>query len=374
MEKPELCRLDRCQRTMIDSEDFFDARKKEFAAAFPDYLSETSQILDAKHSHVIGLLSQKGNWLVGLKSKELRSWAGQNDLGAPINARYVRSLDFDFGRKWLKFCFELIFRRKISNEIRDSILDDIEIIKLIGGEEFLLKNPVNDTPGNPIHWTTSKFSVNTRWLRYIYLATRMRNEDLFVKGGTWVDIGSYYGGLQSVVAKSTTRGRIVLVDFHHQLFRSFAYLKEIFPNATHDLGGNQLSNQVNSGLSFHYIHVASFSKLSNLKIDLLTNFFSFGEMKRDTFQNYCRSQPYKNAKSIYLVNRFVSAPFFDPTYDSDLNILDYLNPARKITYFDIFPIHYFSSLPRFILGRNRRRNISSPYFEMILSPNDCPEV
>lgn len=355
---------------MIVSEHFLDARKKEFIAAFPGYLSETSQILDSKHSHVIGLLSHKGNWLVGLKSKEMRSWAGQNDLGAPINVRYVRSLDFDFGRKWLKFCFEFIFRRRINNEIRDSILDDIEIIKLIGGEEILLKNPVNSTPGNPIHWTTNNFSVNTRWLRYIYLATRIRDENLFVKGGTWVDIGSYYGGLQSVVAKSITQGRIVLVDFHHQLFRSFAYLKEIFPNATHDLGGIQLSNQVTSELSFHYIHVGSFSKLDNLKIDLLTNFFSFGEMKRETFQNYCGSQAYKNAKSVYLVNRFVSAPFFEPTYDSDLKVFDYLDPTRKMTYFDIFPIHYFSSLPRFILGRNRRRNVSSPYFEMMLGPND----
>lgn len=358
---------------MSDSGDFFEAIKKEFVVAFPDYLSESSQKLDAKHSNVIGLLSQKGNWLVGLKSKDLRSWEGQNDLGVPINVRYVRTLDFDFGRKWLKFCFELIFRRKINNEIRDSILDDIEIIKLIGGEECLSNNPVINTPGKPIHWTTNEFSVNTRWLRYIYLATRMKNEELFEQGGTWVDIGSYYGGLQSIVAKSTDQARIILVDFHHQLFRSFAYLKEIFPNAIHDLGGDQLYNHAISELSFHYIHVGSFFKLNNIEIDLLTNFFSFGEMKRDTFQNYRESQPYKNAKRVYLVNRFVSAPFFDPTYDSDLNVFDYQTPARKMTYFDIFPIHYFSSLPRFILGRKRRRNISSPYFEMILHPDDSLE-
>ena len=30
-----------------------------------------------------------------------------------------------------------------------------------------------------------------------------------------------------------------------------------------------------------------------------------------------------NAKIIYLVNRFVSSPFFEQTYQNDLNIFDY---------------------------------------------------
>ena len=36
------------------------------------------------------------------------------------------------------------------------------------------------------------------------------------------------------------------------------------------------------------------------------------------------SEYYRDSDYLYLINRFVSSPFFEKTYDSDLNILDYL--------------------------------------------------
>ena len=42
------------------------------------------------------------------------------------------------------------------------------------------------------------------------------------------------------------------------------------------------------------------------------------------------------SNSIYLVNRFVSSPFFEPTYQNTLNVFDY-EKKIKTTYFDVFP-------------------------------------
>ena len=67
-----------------------------------------------------------------------------------------------------------------------------------------------------------------------------------------------------------------------------------------------------------------------------------------------------------MVNRFVSAPFFEPTYDNDLNIFDYIKRNFKITYFDVFPIHHYKNVYRKVLNKSSYRPISSPYFEQIM--------
>ena len=68
-----------------------------------------------------------------------------------------------------------------------------------------------------------------------------------------------------------------------------------------------------------------------------------------------------------MVNRYVSAPFFDKTYDSDLTVLDYVNNSRKITYFDVFPMTHYLITKRKLFGESRFRNVSSNYFELISS-------
>ena len=117
--------------------------------------------------------------------------------------------------------------------------------------------------------------------------------------------------------------------------------------------------------SIMYVPVSEFSKLPNGKINLSTNFFSFGEMRKQIFLEYINSNFFKKSDISFLVNRFVSSPFFEKTYDSDLNIMDYSNLGRDITYFDIFPIHHFFLNKRLLFTRKFYRNLSSPYFEMV---------
>ena len=77
------------------------------------------------------------------------------------------------------------------------------------------------------------------------------------------------------------------------------------------------------------------------------------------------SRLFKESENIYLVNRVVSSPFFEKTYDTDVSILDYIKSFRKIKYFDLFPMHHYLLLKRKLFGRVGFRNVSSPYFEII---------
>ena len=58
--------------------------------------------------------------------------------------------------------------------------------------------------------------------RYSYLASQIQKYQL-LSNDSWLDIGSYYGGLQSFVKKIYPNINIIMVDFQHQLCRSFIF-------------------------------------------------------------------------------------------------------------------------------------------------------
>ena len=247
------------------------------------------------------------------------------------------------------------------------MLDDIEVIKSSGGKKLLDENPQNKTPGSFNFPLVNGYSVSFRWLRYIYVLNQIIKNKLINNESIWVDIGSYYGGLQGLVKKYFPDSKIIMVDFNHQLTRSYIYLKQLYPDANH-----VFPNQISSIMSIEslpkgsiiYVEIEEFEKLNNFKINITTNFFSLGEMKKQVFDNYIYSDVIKNSDFVYFANRFISSPFFEKTYDDSINIFDYkLN--QKCFHFDIFPISQYQIISRNILNRTFFRNISSPYFEMI---------
>ena len=80
---------------------------------------------------------------------------------------------------------------------------------------------------------------------------------------------------------------------------------------------------------------------------------------------YMNSNIFKKSKFSYLVNRFVSAPFFESTYPGKLSILDYLQDDRDVSHFDVFPVHQYMLTKRELFGRKAFRNTSSSHFELI---------
>lgn len=344
----------------------FDDKKCLFALKFPNYKEEEIPTIDAKHQRILEALASSSDWLADLKENEIRTWRYQDDIGhTPYLMDYLQRDGSSLGNL-LKFLFHKTKYAESAKAIRDSILDDIGVIENRWGSESLVANPVNGTPGKPKFSKINGYFVNTRWMRYLYLANVIRQSKLIPENGVWVDVGSYFGGLQGLVYKNFKKSKFILVDFHHQLFRSYVYLSQLYPNAQHNLGLKETLADTTTG-SFNYVHVSDFQELQNLNIDLLSNFFSFGEMSRETFEGYRDSDPVKLAKNIYLVNRFVSAPYFEKTYHNDLSVLDYKFENHQLYYFDVFPIHHFAAFHREIFGRARLRNTSSSYFEMILS-------
>jgi putative sugar O-methyltransferase len=327
----------------------------------------TALEIDNKHTRIV---NNANNLIKNNKSyflKNFRDWSDQNDLGSPMQITFLHFKKFGFFFLLTFFKKIILFWRYI--HFNRSFYDDLKIIEYVNGSQFIKDNPVHLTPGVTNFYKIFGGTTNYRWNRYVYLSSRIMHHKLLNDGDTWVDIGSYYGGLQSFIKKKFPSNNFILVDFHHQLLRSFIFLKSLFPDSKHILPDDikdkiDLTNIKNT---FFYLPVNQFSMIDNLKVKLVTNFFSFGEMKKNNFEQYISSQLLQNSEKLYFVNRFVSSPFFERTYDDNINILDYLNKLKKhILYLDVFPMHHYQIINRKILGRYAYRPVSSPYFELIL--------
>ena len=77
----------------------------------------------------------------------------------------------------------------------------MDLIYKLGGKKLAEKNPVHLTPMCKTFFFKGKTSFNLRWIRYLYFSTRILKKKLLESNNTWIDIGSYYGGLQSILKK-----------------------------------------------------------------------------------------------------------------------------------------------------------------------------
>jgi len=337
--------------------------KSRFKSKFSELSIENPS--DSKHREILNKAYESKKWIDNLDENNIRYWSGQTDQGAPLNLQSEIALNGPLiGPP--KYLIKFFTQRNNSRELLNSLIDDIKILELIDGREVLQQNRIESTYGKTMTFKIEGVRVNTRWLRYIYLASRIKNQNLISNGKVWVDIGSFYGGLQQILYRYFPEARIIMVDFQHQLLRSYLYLNYSYPNAQHILNPDLSEKFELPG--FYYLHPDKIFEYRNLKVDLLSNFFSIGELSRITALNYINSKLWREAKAIYSVNRFISSPFYDKTYDTDLTIIDYLaDNSRKIRYLDVFPIGVFLRINRNVFGIKRFRNISSNYFELILT-------
>ena len=323
--------------------------------------------IDKKHALILENSYESIEKDEAFAKNNFRNWKHQSDMGATAQFNF-NTIGRKGRLKWLlRYLYRFFFKRMENNFLFSSMKDDIDIIEMIGANKLLEENPVHHTPYAGYFYEINSSTVNTRWLRYIYIVKRILDFDLPVEDFVWVDIGCYYGGLQGLVRKYCPDARIIMVDFHHQLCRSYIYLRLLHTDSIHifpDQLNQYRSFQDMPEGAFVYVPVDDFDSISDMKADLATNFFGLGEMRKEYFNHYMSSQLLKNSTILYLVNRFVSSPFYEKTYDTDINIFDY-DIDRKIKYFDVFPIHHYLLLNRDLFGRKQFRNTSSSYFEMI---------
>tara|TARA_Y100000816_G_scaffold292350_1_gene287144 strand:+ start:1625 stop:2701 length:1077 start_codon:yes stop_codon:yes gene_type:complete len=324
--------------------------------------------IDDKHQEIIkNAYSQVSNIS---KNFNYRSWKDQGDLSLPAQFSIKYLIYQPFPRSILKLIFRLLFKRTEDYFLSGLIEDEVNIINSIGGKDLLAENPVHLSPDVEDVYSIQNTTVNIRWLRYIYILCNILTKNLISENGTWVDVGSYYGGLQGLVKKYKPNSKIIMVDFNHQLCRSYVYLSKLYPNNNHILPDEfemiKDFSKIKNG-SFIYVPVNKYNLIQDQKVDLVSNFFSLGEMRRNFFLNYYESKLFQDSLNAYIVNRYVSAPYFDKTYDSDLTVLDYITNTRQIKYFSEFPMTHYLITKRKLFGKSRFRNVSSNYFELISS-------
>ncbi len=349
-----------------------EKKKKELVDEFiqntKNFWKEEKKYVDQKHLKILNTFEIKYKKNVDLYAKELIDWEGQTNLGSPfqLNLKQIKYLGFfEILKQYLK---NLKSSRLTNYFNKLSFDDDVQILKKNNGLNILKLLPAHKNLGfKDFYFINDEISSNNRWNRYAYLASQMKKKKILLNNGqNWLDIGSYYGGLQMIVKKFNKRNNFFLLDFNHQLCRSYVNLKILYPDSEHILPNEINHNMRIKQNAFYYVPVKKYNLLRKIKFDLVTNFFSFGEMKKNIFKKYFNNNIISNSKVIYVVNRFVSSPFFEPTYHNDINIFDYYKKNFKVFYFDIFPIHHYKNIYRKVLNKFSYRPISSPYFEKIM--------
>lgn len=260
---------------------------------------------------------------------------------------------------------ECIGNRKLLREIHD-------LLEAEGAIDLLEKYPALGTPGNPYIFEHKGHTFNYRWARHIYFINLVRKnikEELTSLGKfISMDIGCSYGIFSYLLKSEFPKSTQILLDFPDQLIFSQYFLRSLFPKARFK---NSFDFRVKGKIErsdiedcdFFFLSINDYDLVEGGAVDMVSNFFSFGEMRREWFEKYINGDVFKNAKVFFTSNRFESAPRHEATYDSDLTVMDY--PLEKFNkkFFAVNPVY-----PYYLRGYILRydvRPLSSQYFDFI---------
>lgn len=258
-------------------------------------------------------------------------------------------------------------RRGSKKLLRDSfhIIENNNFINL------LQKYPGNRI-GNPHLFRYKGCSFTYRWLKHIHflgvmencLLTKLQNDFIAL------DIGSSYGIFSYLLKKEFPKCSSILLDFPEQLILAHYYLGLSFPEAKiasykEIVNKDMLDKDFLKNYDFVLIPWFLYKKISAGAIDLITNFASFGEMRKEWFNYYIESEPFLSTKYFFTANRFISAP----TYDTDLTILDYPLSNFKKLHFSVCPIFSHTYIRKYFFFY-KKSFFSSQYFEFIGKRNN----
>lgn len=237
-------------------------------------------------------------------------------------------------------------------------------------EKELIKNDLKfSNIGNPFFLEYEGVKFNKRWLHnihYINLIKRYLSKEVLDNKSLIIDIGGGYGILGYMLKKINFKGTYILVEFPEQLIVSQYFLKSNLPEINISNlksfyeNKNKIDDKFVNNFDVFFCPCNEFDKLKLSKIDLVTNFFSFGEMSKENFNYYMKSDILDKSKYVFYINRF----FSDNEYDNDLSILDYNLEKFKKIYFGMHGMEntYIKQIFRYF-GKEEKTN--SQFFEII---------
>ena len=254
------------------------------------------------------------------------------------------------------------------NMVHKSIIQKYNLLN--DEEKNLMKNELSfSLIGNPFYIKHDNIKFNKRWIHnihYTHLIKKYLSDIILKDNSIIIDIGGGYGILGHMLNKINFKGTYILVEFPEQLIAAQYFLKTNLPDkniSSLKLFYENIDKIDNSYVKKFDIFLCPCEHFNDLKIsdvDLVTNFFSFGEMGEKNFKSYFDNKILTNSKYIFFINRF----FSHNEYNNNISILNYnLNSFEKI-YFDIhkFEDTYIKQILRYF-GKEKRTN--SPFFEII---------
>lgn len=235
-------------------------------------------------------------------------------------------------------------------------------------EKKMLKSKLKfNHVGNPYYAEESGIKYNKRWLNHIhynYLINKNIKDMNDKKKKIVCDIGGGYGISGYMLKKNRVKGTFILVDFGKQLISAkYFFLKSFNKIKINDMsdayGKSIFTKNYITKFDVFLCPVENFNKLQ-IKLDLLINTFSLGEMKNKIFKKYLNSDIFKNSKYIFYVNRVNS----QIEYKNKIMMSDYNLHQYKKLHFDInlLNTHY---VKRFLRYFGIKQRVNSEIFEYI---------
>lgn len=249
------------------------------------------------------------------------------------NPIFIHETPSGWGNSYFPFNWIIGSRRgqlKLLKDRLDIIKDNYNDLK------YLNKYPINKV-GNPLYVTNEGFQYNRRWinnLRYLSLINLYLDETLNHKNQNLIDIGGGYGIFINLLKNEYPNLKLSILEFPEQLILNYFYIKSNFPealiNTLEDVYTvEEIDTKFINKYDFILIPIECLYKIKKGAFNIVTNFFSMGEMSEEWFNKYLDSNLFKGLTHLFMINRFESRP----TYNTNLNVLSYrLNEYKKIHF------------------------------------------
>ncbi len=197
-----------------------------------------------------------------------------------------------------------------------------------------------DKIGNPGYYFVDGEKINERFLRHCHFFSLFKKKIPINKINYVTDIGGGYGSFARMIHKQFKKVKIIIVDLPEQLFFAKYYLSSNFPNSrVSNIQDIYKTNKIDKKFVDKYeIVLVPNTEYKKIKIDykknLIVNFNSFGEIDKQSFDNYFNSEILIKSKYLFSVNRIDSFP----TYNNNTTFLDYKFEKYKKIYSKISPV------------------------------------
>ena len=207
-------------------------------------------------------------------------------------------------------------------------------------QKKIMKSFKLDNVGNPGYCEIDGLKINERFLRHCHFYSLFKKFFPKNKIEYVTDIGGGYGSFAKMIHSNFKKVKILIIDLPEQLFTAKYYLSTNFPETKiSSLKDIYLSKKIDKKfLSKYEIVLIPNTELHKIKINfkknLVINFNSFGEMDRESFFEYFKSNLLTKSKYLFSINRLDSFP----TYKNNISFINYGFDNYKKIHYKISPV------------------------------------